>query len=44
MSTYHQEVLELKKEILTEISNEFKHIANYKIKISDLLGKPIYML
>ncbi|WP_141047709.1 hypothetical protein [Aliarcobacter cryaerophilus] len=32
MSTYHQEVLELKKEILTEISNELKHIANYKIK------------
>ena len=32
MSTYSQEVLELKKEILTEISNELKNIANYKIK------------
>ena len=32
MSTYSQEILELKKEILTEISNELKNIANYKIK------------
>lgn len=32
MSTYSQEVLELKKEILTEISNELKNITNFKIK------------
>lgn len=32
MSTYSQEILELKKEILIEISNELKNIANYKIK------------
>lgn len=32
MSTYSQEVLKLKKEILTEISNELKNITNYKIK------------
>ena len=32
MSTYRQEVLELKKEILTEISNELKNITNFKIK------------
>ncbi len=32
MSTYSQEVLELKKEILTEISNELKNIINFKIK------------
>ena len=32
MSTYSQEVLELKKEILTEISNELKNIVNFKIK------------
>ena len=32
MSTYSQEVLELKKEILTEISNELKNIINTKIK------------
>ena len=32
MSTYSQEVLELKKEILTEISNELKNITNFRIK------------
>lgn len=32
MSIYRQEVLELKKEILTEISNELKNITNFKIK------------
>jgi hypothetical protein len=32
MSTYSQEVLVLKKEILTEISNELKNIINTKIK------------
>ena len=32
MSTYSQEILELKKEILTEISNELKNITNFKIK------------
>ncbi|MFY4841636.1 hypothetical protein ACOTWI_04815 [Aliarcobacter butzleri] len=32
MSTYSQEVLELKKEILIEISNELKNITNFKIK------------
>ncbi len=32
MSTYSQELLELKKEILTEISNELKNITNFKIK------------
>ena len=32
MGTYSQEVLELKKEILTEISNELKNITNFKIK------------
>ena len=32
MSTYSQEVLELKKEILIEISNELKNITNFRIK------------
>ena len=32
MSTYSQEILELKKEILTEISNELKNITNFRIK------------
>jgi hypothetical protein len=32
MSTYSQELLELKKEILIEISNELKNITNFKIK------------
>ena len=32
MNIYSQEVLELKKEILTEISNELKNITNFKIK------------
>ena len=32
MNTYSQEVLELKKEILTEISNELKNITNFRIK------------
>lgn len=32
MDIYSQEVLELKKEILTEISNELKNITNFKIK------------
>ena len=32
MNIYSQEVLELKKEILTEISNELKNIINFKIK------------
>ena len=32
MNIYSQEVLELKKEILTEISNELKNIVNFKIK------------
>jgi hypothetical protein len=32
MKIYSQEVLELKKEILTEISNELKNITNFKIK------------
>jgi hypothetical protein len=32
MSIYRQEVLELKKEILTEIINELKNITNFKIK------------
>jgi hypothetical protein len=32
MNIYSQEVLELKKEILTEISNELKNITNFRIK------------
>ena len=32
MSIYHQEILELKKAILIEISNELKNIINFKIK------------
>lgn len=32
MNIYSQEVLKLKKEILTEISNELKNITNFKIK------------
>jgi hypothetical protein len=32
MNIYSQEVLELKKEILTEISNELKNITDFKIK------------
>ncbi|MFW2378802.1 hypothetical protein ACN4FU_00390 [Aliarcobacter butzleri] len=32
MNIYNQEVLELKKEILLEISNELKDIVNFKIK------------
>jgi hypothetical protein len=32
MSTYSQEILELKKEILIEISNELKNITNFRIK------------
>ncbi|PZP11156.1 MAG: hypothetical protein DI602_11985 [Aliarcobacter butzleri] len=32
MDIYNQEVLELKKEILLEISNELKDIVNFKIK------------
>ena len=32
MNIYNQELLELKKEILLEISNELKDIANFKIK------------
>jgi hypothetical protein len=32
MNIYSQEVLKLKKEILTEISNEIKNITNFKIK------------
>ena len=32
MSTYSQEVLQLKKEILIEISDELKNITNFKIK------------
>ncbi|MDK2040779.1 hypothetical protein [Aliarcobacter butzleri] len=32
MNIYNQELLELKKEILVEISNELKNIVNFKIK------------
>ena len=32
MSIYNQEILELKKEILIDISNELKNIINFKIK------------
>ena len=41
MSTYSQEVLELKKEILTEISNELKNIINTKEPLADYKKQPV---